>query len=66
MPKPHDALIIALRVLIAITEKRDPDSVDVETLRQYAPAFPGYPIDHLACNVIRQAIEVLQCQRAAT
>ena len=47
----------ALRVLTAITERRAPDTTDVEELRRYAPLLGDAPLDELACDVIQQALK---------
>jgi hypothetical protein len=49
-------LKLALRVLSAIVEKREPDPKDVKGLRNIAPANAGtWPLDEMACEVIKQA-----------
>jgi DNA-binding NarL/FixJ family response regulator len=52
-----DAMKIALRVLTAITEKRNPDPDDLQELHRLAPLQPGASPDELACEVIQQAIK---------
>ena len=47
----------ALRVLSAITEKRNPDPSDVEELRHWAPLLADIPPDALACDVIMQVMK---------
>jgi hypothetical protein len=47
----------ALRVLTAITEKRQPDQGDVEVLYGLAGPLPGgIGLDELACEVIQKAL----------
>jgi hypothetical protein len=55
----------ALRVLKAITEKREPDSTDVDELRHLAPLPADTPIDELACEVIQQALKRRAAARSA-
>ena len=50
-------LRVALRVLAAITEFREPEETDVQTLRSYAPHFTRRPPDELAREVIQQALK---------
>jgi len=53
-----DAMKTALRVLTAITEKRQPDPADVTLLRSYAgPQAKDVPLDEFACAIIQQALE---------
>jgi hypothetical protein len=48
----------ALRVLTAITEKRQPDPADVATLHGYAASQDtAMDLDQLACEVIQKAIK---------
>lgn len=48
---------LALRVLTALTEKRNPDPSDVEALRRAAgQGGEGLASDELACEVIQQAL----------
>ena len=48
---------VALRVLVAITESRNPDPSDVEDLRCWAPLIGSIPPDELACDVIMQVMK---------
>ena len=57
MQLSNEALRTALRVLTAITDYQDPDIADVEWLRRSAPLLAHEPIDELACNIIRQALQ---------
>lgn len=43
---------VALRVLIAVSERRDPDSEDVEELKRIAPIYANLPHDELTCKVM--------------
>ena len=49
------AMTVALRVLTAVTERREPAVKDLEELRRLAPLLADQPIDELACDVIQQA-----------
>jgi len=57
-----------LRVLTAITDRRQPDPFDVQELFAYAPQFRGMPLNELAGAVIRDAIKTLKAEyrRAAS
>jgi len=57
MQKSLDAMTLALRVLTAINEKREPEPDDLEKLRAMAPLIGDSPPDELACDVIKLAIE---------
>ena len=48
-------LRVALRVLTAFMEYREPEDADVQTLHSYAP-LTCRPPDELACEVIQQAL----------
>jgi hypothetical protein len=54
MAEDQQAMELALRVLTAISTKRDPEPADVETLRQLEPREANLPIDELACAVIKR------------
>jgi hypothetical protein len=56
MDTTFDAMMIAVRVLTALNEKRPPDAGDLGHLRQFAPLAAELPPDELACEVIQQAI----------
>jgi hypothetical protein len=43
---------VALRVLMAITAKQEPERADVETLRKLELREATLPIDELACAVV--------------
>jgi N-acetylmuramic acid 6-phosphate (MurNAc-6-P) etherase len=51
------AIEVALRVLTALTEKRDPDEADVSALQHLAALSAFAPVDELACEVIHQALK---------
>jgi hypothetical protein len=53
MERESEALRVALRVLGAITERRMPETADIEALRHLGPPVDA-PLDELACEVIRQ------------
>jgi hypothetical protein len=53
-----DAMKTALRVLTAITEKREPDPADITLLRSYAGPQPkDVALDEFACTIIQQALK---------
>jgi hypothetical protein len=54
MQEELERLRVALRVLAAVTEFREPAEMDVQTLRAYAPNFKRQPSDELACEVIQR------------
>jgi hypothetical protein len=70
MEQSTQAMRVALRVLEAITARRDPEEPDIEELRHLAPLSADMPLDELACAVVRHAIERLEekrrCQRQQT
>ena len=47
---------VALRMLKAITERREPDPQDVKTVRQLLPHAEELSDDERACKVIQQAL----------
>jgi hypothetical protein len=53
------AMELALRVLTALTEKRNPSPEDANRLRAIAAATGTceMPLDDLACEVIQQALK---------
>ncbi len=53
----RDALIVALRVLGAINENRNPDRADVQELRQRVPELADCGTEELSREAINQAIE---------
>ena len=50
-------MLIAVRVLRAISEDRLPHPLDLRTLRRFAPALAGLPPVDLACGAIRKVVE---------
>ena len=65
MQESLDAMKLALRVLTAICEKREPDAADAEELRHYAPLLGRLPIDEVACEVIQQWLRIRAGGRSA-
>jgi hypothetical protein len=57
MPDEHDALKVALRVLNAIRDCRQPGARDVDLLRRLTPANTNAPVDECACDVVVQALK---------
>ncbi|HEY3827292.1 MAG TPA: hypothetical protein VGL82_22215 [Bryobacteraceae bacterium] len=57
MDDTFDAMMIAVRVLTAVNEKRQPDAADLGYLRQFSPPAAHLPCDELACEVIQQIIK---------
>ena len=56
MERHNETLRVALRVIAAVTEFREPEEDDIQALRSYAPAFNSQPHDRLACEVIQQVL----------
>lgn len=57
---------VSLRVLSAVSEKKQPDPADVEALREYLNSdVPPSGIDELACEVIQKALDRRAKVRAA-
>jgi hypothetical protein len=52
-----EAMKIALRVLMALSEHQHPDKADVKALKSYAPLLADGPLDELACDVVQQALK---------
>ncbi len=52
-----ESMEIALRVLRAFRDRQPPDPRDVGMLREFAPASPDTPVDDVACDVIKLALE---------
>lgn len=59
MDQPRVAMELALRVLTAITEHREPEKGDMEELRLLAPSYVK-GADELACEVVHQASKALK------
>lgn len=54
---------IALRVLTAICDNREPDSSAVEELRRAVPMYAHWPIDDLACHAIQVGMQHRKLRR---
>ena len=66
MQQSFYAMSLALRVLTAITESRQPDPADLEALQQYVgPPPEGIGVDEFACSVIQKALTERARARAA-
>jgi hypothetical protein len=65
MQSNFDAMMIAVRVLTALNEKRPPDPDDLDYLRRLAPVSAHLPPDEMACEVIKQAVRRRTEARAA-
>jgi hypothetical protein len=50
------ALTVAVRVLTAINEMRQPNEVDAERLRHFSQLPPDTEIDEIACDVIKHSL----------
>jgi len=48
---------LALQVLSATTERREPNPSDVQALMGLAPEAAGLAVDDLACEVVQRALE---------
>jgi len=53
-----------MRVLSAVSERKEPDGADVKELQRVAPVYANLPIDELACRAINAAVEARSKQRA--
>jgi hypothetical protein len=56
MQPEKDAMKVALRVLTALGDHREPYQADIAELRRIAPDKAAASIDELACDVIQRAI----------
>ena len=57
MQESLEVMKTALRVLTALTEKRQPRAVDLDMLRQYGGPHPvGISLDEYVCSIVRRAI----------
>jgi hypothetical protein len=57
MQESLEAIETALRVLTALTEKRQPSQGDLDMLRQYGGPKPdGIGLDEYVCSIIQKAI----------
>ncbi len=53
-----EALKTALRVLTAVSEKKEPDPADVDELKRLSPLLAdSSSLDEMACDVILQAMK---------
>ena len=58
MQQSLDAMRVALRVLTALNDKRQPEASEIATLRQLAgPNFATTSLDELACEVVQNALK---------
>jgi hypothetical protein len=53
---------LALRVLTAINDRREPDEREVALLRSLHPEYRDYAADELACIVIQDAMQRKKAQ----
>jgi hypothetical protein len=57
MQESLEVMKTALRVLTALTEKRQPRPVDLDMLREYGGPQPdGISLDEYVCGIVRKAI----------
>jgi hypothetical protein len=59
-----DTMRTGLRVLTAVTAKRDPDPADLDELRRFAPLLADAPVDALARDVIQTMKRRSEVRRA--
>jgi hypothetical protein len=59
MPEYNAAMVLAVRVLDAISSHRKPDPLDIVLLRGYAPQLGECDSDELAREVIEDELERL-------
>jgi hypothetical protein len=57
MKQAAETLEIALRVLMAITDRHYPEPDDVAALERLAPWSGPMPLDELACELIQGAVQ---------
>jgi len=57
MRRVQSDLELALRVLTAVNEYREPEPTDLVQLRRLAPDWASRPTDLLACEVIQRAVQ---------
>jgi hypothetical protein len=60
-----EAMKTALRILVAISERRQPDWADVELLRSLAPPILEASLEEIACEVIQTALKNRALVRSA-
>ena len=56
MGEERERLRVALRVLAAVTDFREPAETDMQALRSYAPRSTRRHPDELACEVIQEVL----------
>jgi hypothetical protein len=59
------AMKAALRVLTALSDRREPDQADVDELHWYAPSERERPLDEVVCDAIQRAIKDREEKRKA-
>jgi len=52
-----ESLTLALRVLAAISERRQPAAADADALEILAPDLAGAPLDELACAFVHRSLK---------
>jgi hypothetical protein len=60
-----EAMKTALRILVAISERRQPTWADVELLRSLVPPIPEASLEELVCEVIQAALKNRALVRSA-
>jgi len=65
MEQAVETLRLALRVLMAIIDRRCPEPHDVAALQRLAPSGEPTPLDELACDLIQKAVQQRATARAA-
>lgn len=67
MQRSLQAMQTALRILSALTEKREPDATDVSELERYIGPKPNaVDLDEWVCNAITKAIKHRTAAREAS
>ncbi len=56
---------IAVRVLQAIVDRSEPDSLDIEFLRRVMPNLAAAPVDELACEIVHRELQRTRIPDAA-
>ena len=64
MDRAAETLEVAVRVLMAITSRRNPEPDDVAALHRLAPCAGPMPLDELACELIQEALQHRKTRRA--
>lgn len=65
MDEHVDVMLIALRILVALAEGRQPLPEDAEELLRQAPEGKYASLDELACRVVEEALKRLREKRQA-